>query len=390
MLFFNPTFEWNFFFKHIDIRKKSKSKILIVVNEELNLESLSVIEHIMSCSQKTVKVRSISNNAFENKVYDSYFKSKISAVEKQSRFYFLLSTNTRLESAILNVKLRARFLAKNILIMSIGLNFDSNLPVEYINLNGSEVLTFFEGKNTKLSKLFLISKSPLFLFGSSFKNRFIKFNLLLLHLKDYMPSSILFLLEENCNSAGLRLMNIKSLNAKDFINSEILISINLEESLFAGAINTLKTSESFWFNSYVPEIALKYDMIVPINSHYEIGGTFLNLENRPQNAVKLDTNMNTLKSISSVFTAIKNNTINSSLFLRYVKENAENAKYFNVLENRFTNLYNTTNQNSIMKIDLYPSKASVEDYYTKNSSCKKSLTMINRSQETRSFLNNFL
>jgi hypothetical protein len=360
------------------------------VSEELNLESLSDIEHIMRCSQKTVKVRSLSNNFFENKIYDGYFKSKIKAIEKPSRFFFLLSTNTRLESAILNVKLRARFLAKNTLIMSIGLNFNSNLPTEYINLNASEILTFFEGKNTKLSKFFLMSKNPLFLFGSSFKNRFFKLNLLFLHLKKYMSSSILFSIEENCNSAGLRLMNIKSLSTKDFVNSEILILINLEENLVTGAVNTLKISESFWFDSYVPEIALKYDMIIPINNHYKTGGTFLNLENRPQNAMKLDTNISTLRSISSIFKAVKNTTTNSALFLRYAKENAESIKYFNVLENRFTNLYSVTSKNSAIKVDFYPLKAQIEDYYTKNSSCKKSLTMLNRSQETRNFFTNFL
>jgi hypothetical protein len=390
MLFFNHTFEWNFFFKQIDIRDKSKSKILIIVNEELNLESLSIIEYIMSCSQKMIKVRSVSNNIFENKTYDSYFKSKINSVYKPSRFYFLLSTNTRLESAILNVKLRGRFLAKNILIISIGLNFNSNLPTEYINLNASEVLTFLEGKNTKLSKFFLIAKNPLFLFGSGFKNRFVKINLLLLHLKEFMPSSIYFLLEEDCNSAGLRLMNIKSLNAKDLINSEVLISINLEKNMIAGTISTLKISESFLFDSHVPETALKYDIIIPVNNHYEIGGTFLNLENRPQKAVKLDSNVNTVKPISNIFTAIKNTAINSAFFLKYVKENVEKAKYFNILENRFTNLYSATSKNSVMRIELYPPKASVEDYYTKNSLCKKSITMLNRSQEIRSFYTNFL
>jgi hypothetical protein len=390
MLFFNTTFEWNLFFKQIDIRKKSKSKFLIIVNEELNIQALNAIEHITSCSQKMVKVRSISNNIFENNIYDCCFKSKMNAIERPSRFYFLLSTNIRLESAILNVKLRAKFLAKNILIVSIGSNFNTNLPTEYINLNATEILTFFEGKNTKLSKFFLMSKNPLLLFGSSFKNRFVKFNLLILHLKKYMPSSIFFLLEENCNSTGLRLMNIKSLNIKDFVNSEIIISVNLEENIFTGGISTLRLSELFLFDSHASRTALKYDMIIPVNNHYETGGTFLNLENRPQNAMKLDTNINTLKSISSIFTAIRNTAINSALFLRYVKENAENAKYFNILENRFTNIYGATNQNSIMKIDLYPSKASIEDFYTKNSSCKKSLTMLNKSQETRNFLTNFL
>jgi NADH dehydrogenase/NADH:ubiquinone oxidoreductase subunit G len=390
MLFFDSNFEWSFFFKQIDTKKKSRSKILIIINDELSLESLIIIKDLAHSSRGSIKVRSISNQDFENKTYDNYFKSKISVIEKPSRFFFLLSTNIRLESAILNVKIRAKYLAKNTSIISLGLNFSSSLTTEYINLNASEILAFIEGKSTKLSKILIAFKNPIFLFGPSFKNRFAKSSKLISHLKNFMPTSLFFVLEENCNSSGVSLINVKSFSNKDLQKSEILISINLKEIFFVKAIKPSKVIESFWFNFCISEIALKYDMVLPANNHYETGGTFLNLESRPQKSMRLDTNSQSLRSIKSVFKAIKNEALNSAFFLRYTKEIAQNARYFNYLENKFTQFCNKLDHNLVMKIDSYPSKASIEDYYTKDSSCKKSLTMTRKSQETRSFFTNFL
>jgi NADH dehydrogenase/NADH:ubiquinone oxidoreductase subunit G len=197
-------------------------------------------------------------------------------------------------------------------------------------------------------------------------------------------------LEENCNSSGVSLINVKSFSNKDLQNSEILISINLKENFFVRAIKPSKVIESFWFNFYISETALKYDMILSANNHYETGGTFLNLESRPQKAMKLDTNSLSLRSIKSVFKAIKKKALNSASFLRYTKEIAQNAKYFNYLENKFTHFRNKLDYNLVMKINSYPAKASIEDYYTKDFSCKKSLTMTKKSQETRNFFTNFL
>jgi NADH-quinone oxidoreductase subunit G len=391
MSFFNPTFEWNFFFKQIDIKEKSKARILILVNDELDIESLNVIKNLANHSQKSVTVRAISNNAFENKTYDSYFKNKISNIEKPSRFCFLLSSNTRLESAILNVKLRAKYLARNISVVCLGINSNLNLPTEYVNLNLSKILSFFEGKNFKLSKFFLISKDPLFFFGSSFKNRFSKVNLLVSHLKKFMPSSVIFMLEESSNSSGLRLMNIKSLNNKDFDNSEILISINLKDVLFSrNFLNPDKIVESFWLNLHTPEIAFKYDMVVPVNSYYETGGTFVNLEGRPQKTMRLGSKTGFLRSVKSIFTAIKNDAIETQKsFLNYVKEITEDSKQFSLLKNNFVGFNNAPSINLVSKINLYPSKSSIEDFYTKDLLCKKSLTMLARSQEIRKSLTNF-
>jgi hypothetical protein len=96
-----------------------------------------------------MKVRSISNQDFENKTYDNYFKSKISVIEKPSRFIVIHKHSFRST----NVKIRAKHLAK-IFRLLVLLNFSSSLTTEYINLNASEILAFIEGKSTKLSKNF--------------------------------------------------------------------------------------------------------------------------------------------------------------------------------------------------------------------------------------------
>lgn len=392
MLFFSPTFEWNFFFKQIEIRQKSKAKILILVNDELGIESLNVVKKFANNSRNLIKLRTISSNASENKMYDGYFKNKISDIEKSSRFCFLLSSNIRLESAILNVKLRAKYLAQNVSVVSLGISSSLNLPTEFVNLNSSKILEFFEGKSFRLSKFFLMHKNPLFFFGPSFKSRFSRISVLISHLKKFMPSSLIFILEESSNSSGLRLMNIKSVSNQDFKNSEILISINLKDILFNRNFSkTDRITESFWLNQHVPEIALRYDMTVPISGYYETSGVFLNLEGRPQKTMKLGNKSGLLRSIKSIFTALKNDTINNTTpFLNYINEITEDSKQFSLSKNHFLNLKNGSYMRLISKINLYPSKSSVEDFYTRDFLCKKSLTMLGRSQEIRNSVSNFL
>ena len=259
-----------------------------------------------------------------------------------------------------------------------------------INLNLSKILSFFEGKNLKFSKFFLSSKNPLFFFGLSFKNRFNKINLLISHIKNVVPSSTIFILEEHCNSVGLELLNIKSLCKKDIIDSEILISINLKDTLFIR--NFLKSNrfmESFSFNSYIPEKVFEYDMVIPISNHYETEGTFINLEGRPQRNMKLDTKSSFVRSIKNIFLAIKTNTRTNFSFLNYIEEIIENPKCFNLLENKFITFKNVSSHNIVTKLSFYPLQSALEDFYTKDLFCKKSLIMLKRSQEIRNSFNNF-
>lgn len=391
MSFSNSAFEWSFFFERFDIEKKSKAKFLILVNDELDLESLSAIKNLACVSNGAVKIKAVTSSSFKNKTYDNYFKNKIGDLEKHSRFCFLLSSNIRIESAILNVKLRSKFLARNTSILSLGLNFNSSLPSEFINLNFSKVIDFFEGKSPILSKLFLVSKNPLLFLGSNLKNRFSGTNTFIAYLKKFAPSSIIFVLEESCNSSGLRLINIKSLCNRDFTSSEVLVSINLKDTVFVRSfLNLDEMTESFSFSPHVLDATSNFDLIVPIKSEYEIEGTFINLEGRPQRTMRLESKTNFVRSAQNIFAAIKNSAAVFPKFLNYVEELSECFKSFSFVENKFMNW----NKNSlqiflIAKASLYPAKSLTEDFYTKNAFCNRSLTMLERSQETRASSTNF-
>jgi hypothetical protein len=391
MSFSNPAFEWTFFFERFDIEEKSKAKLLILVNDELDLESLSAIKSFATVSRGTVEVRATTISNFENKTYDNYFKNKINDLERHSRFCFLLSSNIRIESAILNVKLRSKYLARNTSIISLGLNFSSNLPSEFVNLNFSKIINFFEGKSPKLSKLFLGSNNPIIFFGSNLKGRFGKTNTLKTYLKKLMPSSIIFILEESCNSAGLHLVNIKSLCSQDSKNSEVLVSINLKDTLLIRSfIDLNKVVESFLFSPHVSDVVFDFDLTVPMKSCYEIEGTFMNLEGRPQKAMRLDSRTNFARSVPNIFSAIGNNVVSLPNYLNFIGEFSENAKYFSSMENKFMNWDERSSRPYLItKTSLYPAKSLVEDFYMKNAFSKKSLTMLERSQETRASSTNF-
>jgi hypothetical protein len=55
-------------------------------------------------------------------------------------------------------------------------------------------------------------------------------------------------------------------------------------------------------------------MILSTNNHYETECTFLNLKVVHKKAMKLDTNYLSLRSIKSVFKAIKKKALNSALY----------------------------------------------------------------------------
>ena len=92
-------------------------------------------------------------------------KNKIKDIKSDSKYGFLISSNIRLESAILNTKVRRKVISQTFDVLSLGQNFNSSFPTKFVNLNCvNAILKIFEGRST-VFKLFLKSKSPLIFLG---------------------------------------------------------------------------------------------------------------------------------------------------------------------------------------------------------------------------------
>ena len=378
---------WQQLLNRIDTLLKSKKKIIIIVDEELDLEGLNALKFFANLYSTQIKLRIINNQNLDNDFVGDFFSNKISEIKEVSMFCFLLSSNLRVESAILNTKLRVKFFNQTFKVVSGGYNFKSTFPTEFINLNLSKIINTFEGKRLDVSKMFLTTKSPMIFIGESLIKRFSKLNTLLSFFKKFMPSTKIFCIKGLCNSSGIDFLNIKALCKKDIQKDEILFAINLSDNISSRRL-LFKSKKKFLFDSYGSQLAEMCDYIIPTANSFETEGTYINLENRPQKSLQILSQINQTRSVNNIFNTI-GVAFEKSSFLDYINEIVDNSKIFYSIKNLLiTNvtLQRVTNQS---QVSFYPTKSSFEDFYLKSRNCKNSLTMLKCSQEKRKNTNNF-
>jgi len=157
---------WNIFLNRIDslLSEKDARRVTFLVNEELDLNSFSILKDIVNKYPNLVKIKSIDRSSSSHKNnFTSWTINKISEIKKASKICFLLSSNIRLEGSILNAKIRNKVVLENFDVLSFGQKINSNFPVKVVNLSINSILKTLEAK-TQFSKLIVLKKSPLFFF----------------------------------------------------------------------------------------------------------------------------------------------------------------------------------------------------------------------------------
>ena len=92
----------------------------------------------------------------------SWNSDKIKNIQKDSKVGILISSNIRMESAILNTKIRRKVISQIFDVISIGQHSDLSFPAKFVNLNLSKIFEIFEGKSS-VSK-YLLKHNSLFSF----------------------------------------------------------------------------------------------------------------------------------------------------------------------------------------------------------------------------------
>ena len=133
---------------------EKKEQTLFLIDEDINTKTLTLLKKIENRYPEFIKIRSVGRFSRNNNEYLSGTNSKIANITQKSNTCILVSSNIRLESTILNVRLRSKYIDESFNINSLGLNFDSNVPTSFINLSFSSVLDFIKGKNSILIKNF--------------------------------------------------------------------------------------------------------------------------------------------------------------------------------------------------------------------------------------------
>jgi len=390
------TSNWPTILKQLDLLLFSEKtqKVLFLIDEDLDLESLTLLNTLKNTFPNTINVKVHQKSTLtSNNTFLSWTANKFNDLKKESKYCFLFSSNIRLESAILNAKLRNKNISQTFDIFSFGQNFSSNFPLKFINVNLQNILKFFEAK-TFFSSLLLKNEFPLIVIGETLNKRMYgNFNLRSF-LKRIIPSSIILDVTKSSNSTIFPFFNVLGNSTNDFKKTDLIFGVNLGDTISLRKNFLSGKKQLIWFNTHGSIISKKSSLLIPVLTSFETENFHVNLEQRPQKTLKSLNGIGDARDFKKIIKALYSDKINTkqkSNALHFLSELVDAPNKFKTLSNKFTKDTLLTskyvmNTNFVMN---YPLKASLEDFYLSNLFTKNSKIMAQCSQDIRKSFKNF-
>lgn len=381
---------WKKFFKEIDLLKNKNKTFEILINEEIDLEFLDFVKHLNFKYLNKIKIRVLNSTKSKTNIHLNHITDNIESVKDTKNFCLFVSINPKIESAVLNSRLRFKFQNEIFDFYSSGQTFNYNSKANFLNLTINNTLKIFEGKTFKISKLLAQTPSFLVLLGNNISTRFSNVNNLIFFIKKNFNSAKIVNVGNSCNTEGVAYLNFLNINSKI---SENVIACNLDDTLVLRKYLNPKTKNLIWLNTHGSKFALKAKFIVPSRGVFEQPEIYLNLEQRPQQTQKILVssfeNRSPLRILKSIFD-IKNDYVRSS-FMGFLSEILEKENKFELLNNKLLKTFPIFSKNRVDRsfISNYPLKSNLEDFYCSNRLTKNSLVMLKCSQALRKNTNNF-
>ena len=359
-----------YFHDHLKKHFFNKNKLIILINNNISLESLSLLK-MLEKKYKFFKLRSINNNCkplnFESNFLTNS-NSLQSRILEQSQLCLLFGSNTRYENPQINLKLRQRLLKGNFKILSYGSNLNLTFSANSQGLNINKVSELVMG-NSFVCQEILNSANPLLLFSSEVFNR--KDNLQLYNLTNYLNKILkkyypkwesINYINTSLNEAGVKYLDfIKSISCKDLNNSFGIFFINLkQESKNLKKILNLKLLNYTDKNSPLPHFCLEFNnglqnnifknfentnkykiynyLNLPNSNFFESTNTFLNNEGIFKKNIKILNSPEQTKSEWQILRKI----FNYSEKINFISE-TENNKLLNFKNDRSKTFKNYLN-----------------------------------------------
>ena len=326
------------------------------------------------------------------------FNSSLKNIEK-SDLIFLIGINPKIESSMLNLKLRKHYFNQEIPIYLIGSFVDLSYPIIHLGNSLKTLLQIIEGKNSFCKNL-RKSKNPLIIIGTEFtsrvdsltiqnllrflskKNFFLfkdyMFNLNIVHLN--ITQSNYCALGLNSNSKSIAYLWNKFLinySNNDKIN---IIANNIDHIYIKSNLNYFLSLNTHHFNK---------DFLIlnklPIKSFFERNGIHINTEGYVQQSFQSTTSINLSRNSEDILKGIillqnnkivlkKKNIIKKSylqLKAPFLKYNFFRKKfYFN-----FLNIHENSNKIYLSNFKPYINNFYMTDNISKNSKLMAECTL---------------
>jgi NADH-quinone oxidoreductase subunit G len=386
------TISWKQIFEHIDFFLEHNKFLFVIIDNELNIESLNILRNISNSFQNNIKIRSVSNFNSKKNYFSNVYDVKINDIKKFSKYCFLIAINLRLESAIINTKIRTKCLSKNISSFCLGHTYQhSHYNLEFINLNLQKIMTAFEGRDLLLSKSLISIKNTIIFLGLSLKLRFYKLDVLTSFLKKLITTSQIFVIKPLCNSSGKDQFSFTVFNKNDVIKSNSIIALNINDNLKIKKYLLNYGNKLFWFNSHESNLPVRVIYFVPVAPHFEDEGIFLNFEYRGQRSSKVLSGIIDVRSTKDILKSFFFN-FHDRKYLNFIYETVNKAKNFLKLKNKLltSKIANKLSKNvSYSLVCYYPLKPTTNNFYVTNKFSKHSITMQKCYKEIFNNSNNF-
>ena len=352
---------WFSFLNKINFTKKGFCDVIIT--EDIDLVNFIALKKISNkyCNKVRISLGNKFTSGSNFYLYNTI--GTLNDFEKNNKTYILLSAHTRIENAILHFKLKLKHKKNLISLFSLGRFFKSDLNIDFLSLNLKNILLLSEAKLIKASFIFINSVSAVILVGESLYKRFFNSNPFLFYLKKKIPGVSILNIHLFCNEEGLLFLHAKNKTNKRV--SPVYFCVNLNDNLFFRKYIHFAKKTLVWVNTHRPLFDLKADYLLPVSTHFEVDGIYMNLEGLVQKNHKIFTSLYESKSLLSIFSSLFNidsTFITKSLTFYFLFEIIKMKQTF---YNNFdkTEKLGIIHKTLVYKASMYPIKGNLEQYY---------------------------
>ena len=372
--------------------------VILVDSSDTSLETLIFLKLIERVTKAT-KVYNVKKNVEYSNSYINniiHFNKTIDS----SKIAVIISSNLKLENALINIQLRNKTNRKDIECYSLTNNFldKKNLEKRFISCDIKSLLKFNEGKLQHFSTLLINTLNILIILGKSLENRILNINVLKTALLKANPTINFLNANLFSNYESEMLSAIHPVSKSAFIRANNILMLNLCDTTFIRKL--LKNNKKiFWFNPYKSYFKSNINYLIPCNSSYEETGIFINLEKRAQ------LNTNSIFGITKTIPQMLNDLFklenlnkknlfktnnDTRTYLTFLLEIIKDQTLFNTLQQKHINFVLQISSFQARTLYFnYPIKSLVEDFYSTTLNSKNSIIMNKCSQELRINSTNF-
>ena len=369
------------------IKNTDSSKVCGFSGDLINMETLYIFKEFFYKSLNSKNIESRSNHIYLNtdKRENYLFNSSINGIE-ESDFIFLIGTNPRFESTILNARIRKSYLKNKTEIISLSDVGDLTYP--YKKLDGNiKLIKEIVTDEHEISKKIKSAKKPIIIFGqSSLELKFGKY--IFESIKSYLIKNekitnewnSLNTISENASTVGSFDLGIYK---TDHGSNQVLTDLENHkyEIVYLLGADSLKFKKQNEFiiyqGSHGDKTAQIADVVLPSPAYTEQDGLFINLEGRLQKCLKASYPPGSSKEDWKIFNLISKKLKNDFIFKNFRELRNDTIK--KIKNHSDYDLLPKINPSSIKFEDSEFFNENMEidqfDYYFSNAIARSSKTM---------------